>query len=107
MLMFKFFAEKQSSATPNLPVSEQECQQDVLQRIHGWLDMLEQRIAALALVHNVEALKAGECEQAIDRHITLMVRLFQVRQQYAKGAREEDAQHILGAPLQPDEEDPA
>jgi hypothetical protein len=54
---------------------------------------------------NVEDLKAGECEQAIDRHITLMVRLFQVRQQYAKGAREEDAQHILDASLQPDAEE--
>ena len=105
--MFKFFAEKQSSATANLPVSEQECQQDVLQRIHGWLDMLEQRITSLAQAHNVEALKAGECEQAIDRHITLMVRLFQVRQQYAKGAREEDAQHILGAVVKPNDADPA
>ncbi len=102
--MFKFFA--QHSSTTKLPASEQECQQDVLQRIHGWLDMLEQRTAALAQAHNVEALKAGECEQAIDRHITLMVRLFQVRQQYAKGAREEDAQHILDVPLQPNEENP-
>lgn len=105
--MFKFFAEKQSSATTNLPVSEQECQQDVLQRIHGWLDMLEHRITALAQAHNVEALKAGECEQAIDRHITLMVRLFQVRHQYAKGAREEDAQHILGVVVEPNDADPA
>ena len=105
--MFKFFAEKQNSTTANLPASEQECQQDVLQRIHGWLDMLEQRITALAQAHNVEALKAGECEQAIDRHITLMVRLFQVRQQYAKGAREEDAQHILDAAAEPNDADPA
>jgi hypothetical protein len=105
--MFKFFGEKQNNAPANLPASEQECQQDVLQRISGWLDMLEQRITALAQAHKVEDLKAGECEQAIDRHITLMVRLFQVRQQYAKGAREVDALHILEAHLQPNEEDPA
>ena len=104
--MFKLFGDKQNnSSTTNLPASEQECQQDVLRRIHDWLDMLERRIKELAQTHSVEDLKAGECEQAIDRHITLMVRLFQVRQQYAKGVREDDKQHAIDTILEPDNEE--
>lgn len=97
--MFEFSAEKQKRAMTALPTSKQECQQDVLQRIHDWLDMLEQRITALSTAHKIETLRPGECEQAIDRHIALMVRLFQVRQQYAKGAQEEDAQRSLDSVL--------
>ncbi len=98
--MLEFSAEKQKRAMTDLPISKQECQQDVLQRIHDWLDMLEKRITSLSTVHKFEALKPGECELAIDRHIALMVRLFQVRQQYAKGAQEEDAQRSLDSVLQ-------
>ena len=73
-----------------IPGSKQECQQDALQRINEWLDVLEQRVLSIAQVHLLSDLKAGECEQAIDRHIALIVRLFQVRQQCAPDGRDRD-----------------
>lgn len=63
-------------------LNEQECQQDILQRVHNWLNVLEERVMLLLQAHEPEALKPGECEQAISRHLILMLRLLQLRQQY-------------------------
>ena len=67
-----------------IPLSEQACQQDILRRVHQWLGVLEQRIVALLQAHDPEAMKPGECEQAISRHLVLMIRLLQLRQQYVQ-----------------------
>ena len=68
----------------DIALNEQECQQDILIRIHHWLNILEQRITTLLHAHDPQALKPGECEQAISRHLVLMLRLLQLRQQYVK-----------------------
>lgn len=68
------------------PLDEQECQQDMLRRTHKWLAMLEERIIMLLHAHEPETLKPGECEQAISRYLMMIVRLLQLRQQYATHA---------------------
>ncbi len=56
-----------------------QCRQDTLQRLQRWLDLLEQRVEALLQ----EEMKPAECEMAYDRHITLMMRLLKMRQEYS------------------------
>ena len=67
-----------------IPLNEQECRQDILQRVHKWLNVLEERVSLLLCAHDPEAMKPGECEQAISRHLVLMLRLLQLRQQYVQ-----------------------
>lgn len=76
----------------DIPLSEQQCQQDILRRVHRWLSVLEQRVMLLVQTHDPEAMKPGECEQAISRHLVLMVRLLQLRQQYVQ-ARSSTSNH--------------
>ena len=63
----------------DIPMNEHECQQDVLKRTHKWLDALEQRIILLMNANDVTEMKPGECEQAISRHLMLILRLLQLR----------------------------
>ncbi|MDQ6661728.1 MAG: hypothetical protein M3Z24_12280 [Chloroflexota bacterium] len=86
-----------------LPVNEQECQQDALQRMHMWLDVLEERIKTLLQANKPESMKPGEREQAISRHLTLLIRLLQLRQQYV-GKAAPDEQAVIDAILQGVEE---
>lgn len=81
----------------DIPLNEQECQQDILRRVHHWLDILEARITALLRTHDPQAMKPGECEQAISRHLVLMLRLLQLRQQYAKVQSSSNEQVFLDA----------
>jgi hypothetical protein len=67
--------------------------------------MLEQRISLLSTAHQPEDMKPGECEQAISRHLTLMLRLFQLRQQYAKDADADATQCFLESILYDDADD--
>jgi hypothetical protein len=90
----------------DFPTSEQDCQKDVLQRIHSWLCMLEQRISLLSTAHRPEDMKPGECEQAITRHLTMMLRLFQLRQQYARDGHNDDTQRFLESILYDDVDSP-
>ena len=83
----------------NIPMDEKECQQDVLQRTHKWLDVLEQRIVLLMNANDITEMKPGECEQAISRHLMLMLRLLQLRQQHAQAAASPGEQALLDAIL--------
>ncbi len=82
-----------------IPMNEQECQQDVLKRTHKWLDALEQRIILLMNANDVTEMKPGECEQAISRHLMLILRLLQLRQQHAQAATSPGEQALLDALL--------
>jgi len=82
-----------------IPMNEQECQQDVLKRTHKWLDALEQRIILLMNANDVTEMKPGECEQAISRHFMLILRLLQLRQQHAQAATSPGEQALLDALL--------
>ena len=83
--------------TTNTPLNEQECRDDVLRRIHKWLIALEERIVLLMQVNDIEAMKPGECEQAISRHLALLLRLLQLRQQYAEAVPSAGEQALLDA----------
>ena len=82
-----------------IPMDEKECQQDVLQRTHKWLDALEQRVILLMNANDLTEMKPGECEQAISRHLMLMLRLLQLRQQHAQAAATPGEQALLDAIL--------
>lgn len=81
------------------PVNEQECQQDALERLNNWLNVLEGRICALLDTNDLEAMKAGEREQAANRHLVLLLRLLQLRQQYAEAVPTPGEQALLDALL--------
>lgn len=87
------------------PMDEKECQQDTLHRIHNWLNVLEQRTADLLHVNEPTTLKPGEREQAISRHLLLILRLLQVRQQYAQASPSAGEQALLDALLRDFEDD--
>lgn len=81
------------------PMNAQDCQQDMLRRVHKWLTALEERIILLLHAHEAETLKPGECEQAISRHLVLLLRLLQLRQQYAETRNSASEQALLNALL--------
>lgn len=83
----------------DIPVNEQECREDVLQRTHKWLTTLEERIILLMNANDIDAMKPGECEQAISRHLTLLLRMLQVRQQFAEAVPSAGEQALLDALL--------
>ena len=79
----------------DIPSNEQECQQDILQRVHKWLTVLEERAIMLLHAHDPTDMKPGECEQAVNRHVMMMVRLLQLRQQYTQGRSVPGEQALL------------
>ncbi len=79
----------------DFPLKEQECRQDVLRRLQKLLDMLEEHIDALHETPEKKNMRSGECEQAIDRHIVLTLRILQVRQQFAQAEQKAEEQHLL------------
>ena len=83
----------------NIPMDEQECQQDVLQRTHKWLNALEDRIVLLMNANDITKMKPAECEQAISRHLMLLLRLLQLRQQHSQAAASPGEQALLDAIL--------
>ncbi len=87
------------SANPTTPITAQECQQDIMQRSQKWLAVLEERIIMLLHAHEPEALKPGECEQAIGRYLVLLIRLLQMRQQHAETEATSGEQALLDALL--------
>lgn len=87
------------SPGPTTPVTAQECQQDIMQRSQKWLAVLEERIIMLLHAHEPQALKPGECEQAISRYLVLLIRLLQLRQQHAETATPSGEQALLDALL--------
>jgi hypothetical protein len=80
-----------------VPMNEQECQQDTLQRVHTWLGVLERRIAALLEATEPALLKPVEREAATSRHLLLVLRLLQFRQQYAEASPSAGEQALLDA----------
>ena len=84
----------------DIPINEQECREDVLLRTHKWLTALEERIILLMNANDIDAMKPGECEQAISRHLALLLRMLQVRQQYAEAVPSAGEQALLDALLQ-------
>ena len=84
----------------DIPINEQECREDVLRRTHKWLTALEERIILLMNANDITAMKPGECEQAISRHLALLLRMMQVRQQYAEAVPSAGEQALLDALLQ-------
>lgn len=83
----------------DIPINEQECREDVLRRTHKWLTALEERIILLMNANDIDAMKPGECEQAISRHLALLLRMLQVRQQYAEAVPSAGEQALLDALL--------
>ena len=81
------------------PMDEQECQQDILHRVHKWLLVLEERIVMLLQANDLESMKPGECEQAVSRHLMMLLRLMQLRQQYAQARPTQSEQALLDALL--------
>lgn len=79
------------------PLDEQECQQDALERLNNWLNVLEGRICTLLESNDLEAMRPGEREQAANRHLALLLRLLQLRQKYAQGAPTPGEQALLEA----------
>lgn len=77
------------------PITAQECQQDIMQRSQKWLAVLEERIIMLLHAHEPQALKPGECEQAISRYLVLLIRLLQLRQQHAETETSSGEQALL------------
>lgn len=82
-----------------IPINEQECREDVLRRIHKWLTALEERIVLLMNANDMTSMKPGECEMAISRHLALLLRLLQLRQQYAEAVPSPGEQALLDALL--------
>lgn len=82
-----------------IPMDEQECQQDTVQRLQTWLNVLEERVVALLHDNDPESLKPAEREQAASRHLTMMLRLLQLRQQYAQANPSAGEQALLDAIL--------
>ena len=81
----------------NTPTNEQDCQQDALRRLNGWLNVLEGRISALLSTNDFELMKLSEREQAANRHLMLTLRLLQLRQQYAEASPSAGEQALLDA----------
>jgi hypothetical protein len=79
----------------NFPPKEQECREDGLRRLQKMLDMLEGHIDALHEMPEVKNMRPGECEQAIDRHIVLTLRILQMRQQFVQTEHKVDRQRFL------------
>ena len=80
-----------------VPMNEQECQQDTLQRVHTWLSVFEGRIVALLEATEPALLKPVEREAAASRHLLLVLRLLQFRQQYAEASPSAGEQALLDA----------
>ena len=83
-----------------VPMDEQECQQDTVQRLQTWLNVLEERIVTLLHDNDPEAMKPAEREQAVSRHLMMMLRLLQLRQKYAQANPSAAEQALLDAILQ-------
>ena len=83
-----------------MSIDEQEWQQDALRRVDSWLNTLEQRITALLQANDPQALKPGECEQAVSRHLAMALRLLQWRQKLTQGGSAPGEQDMLHALLQ-------
>ncbi|HCI78996.1 MAG TPA: hypothetical protein DHW02_04835 [Ktedonobacter sp.] len=79
----------------DIPINEQECREDVLRRTHKWVTALEERIILLMNANDIDAMKPGECEQAISRHLALLLRMLQIRQQYAEAVPSAGEQALL------------
>ncbi len=82
-----------------LHIDEQACQQDAVQRINNWLCILEERIHALLCANDPESMRPAEREQAISRHLILVLRMLQLRQQYAEASPSPGEQALLDALL--------
>ena len=83
---------------------EQECREDTTRRLNAWLTALEERIVALLQDNNLEKMKPGEREQAASRHLSILLRLLQLRQKFAQPETSPGEQALLDALFRNDEE---
>lgn len=81
------------------PVTEQECQQDAIERISTWLQLLEERVKMLLQPIVPGEMKPAERELAATRHLQLMARLLQARQKFAEPNPSAGEQALLDAIL--------
>ncbi|HKV59744.1 MAG TPA: hypothetical protein VJO32_15745 [Ktedonobacteraceae bacterium] len=65
-------------------IDDQECREDTARRLNTWLTVLEERIVALLRDNDPETLKPAEREQAVSRHLAMLLRLLQLRQKFAQ-----------------------
>jgi hypothetical protein len=80
-------------------MDELECQHDAMQRLQNWLNVMEGRVCALLSNNDPGSMKAHEREMAASRHLVLMLRLLQLRQQYAEAKPSAGEQALLDALL--------
>jgi hypothetical protein len=80
-------------------IDEQECREDTTRRLNAWLTVLEERIIALLQGNDLEAMKPGEREQAASRHLSMLLRLLQLRQKFAQPETSAGEQALLDALL--------
>ncbi|HLX57990.1 MAG TPA: hypothetical protein VKR83_13290 [Ktedonobacteraceae bacterium] len=66
-------------------IDDQEYRQDTARRLNTWLTVLEERIVALLHGNDPESMKPAEREQAVSRHLTMLLRVLQLRQKFAPG----------------------
>jgi hypothetical protein len=87
------------------PIDEQDCQQDTLRRLNGWLNALEGRIDALLSTNDFDPMTQVEREQAASRHLMITLRILQLRQQYAQASPSAGEQALLDALFHEKDED--
>ena len=84
-------------------INDQECREDTARRLNTWLTVLEERIVALLHDNDPATLKPAEREQAVSRHLAMLLRLLQLRQKFARPAPSPGEQALLDSIFQPDE----
>ena len=85
-------------------IDEQECREDTTRRLNAWLTVLEERIVALLQGNDPETMKPSEREQAASRHLSMLLRLLQLREKFAQPAPSAGEQALLEALFRSDVE---
>jgi hypothetical protein len=77
------------------PIDEQAVQQDTLQRLQRWMQALEERVLLLLQSGDPLALKPNECEQAVNRHLDVLLKIAQMCLKGTDKAAVPDRQQLL------------
>lgn len=78
-----------------LRIDEQEYRQDTARRLDTWLTVLEERIVALLHGNDPQSMKPAEREQAVSRHLSMLLRVLQLRQKFAQPETSAGEQALL------------
>lgn len=85
-------------------IDDEEYRQDTARRLNTWLTVLEERIVALLHGNDPESMKPAEREQAVSRHLTMLLRVLQLRQKFAQPGISAGEQALLDSIFQGIEE---